>query len=59
MSTDSLGIAANQAQAVITNLRNALHEAGAVEALLLMPMIDAAAKLAQQIEALKSAKGFA
>lgn len=50
-------IKASQAAAlVVSDLQNALKSATAMEALLLMPMIDQAARTAQQVEAMRAAK---
>jgi hypothetical protein len=54
---ESLTKARDCAQFAHDDLRAALHDASAVEALVLMPMIADAAKLVQQIEALISASG--
>ena len=51
-------IKASQAAAlVVSDLQNALKSATAMEALLLMPLIDQAARTAQQVEAMRAAKG--
>ncbi len=55
MIAEHLTQAAHGAQFLCRNLRYVLHAVTAVEALLLLPMIDAAVRLEQHIAALRTA----